>query len=52
MWLLEAICFCDSDDYFEVTMVEKLYKEAVRKDADIVMCDIYREVMERRFSDH
>ena len=35
----EYIFHCDSDDYVEVDMLEQLYEEAVKKDADIVWCD-------------
>ena len=35
----EYIFHCDSDDYVESDMLEKLVAEAERKDADIVWCD-------------
>ena len=34
----EYILFVDSDDYLEPNMVEMLYAEAIRSDADIVFC--------------
>ena len=36
---LEYIFHCDSDDYVEVDMLEQLYVEAVKKNADIIWCD-------------
>lgn len=35
----EYIFHCDSDDYVEVDMLECLYEEAIKKEADIVWCD-------------
>lgn len=35
----EYIFHCDSDDFVEPDMLEKLYVEATAKDADIVWCD-------------
>ena len=35
----EYIFHCDSDDFVEPNMLEKLYIEATAKDADIVWCD-------------
>ena len=32
---------CDSDDFIELDMLEKLYRKAVETDADIVWCDWY-----------
>lgn len=37
----EYIFHCDSDDYVEPDMLEVLYNEASRNDADIVWCDWY-----------
>jgi glycosyltransferase involved in cell wall biosynthesis len=37
----EYIFHCDSDDWVEPMMLEKLYDEAVMQDADIVWCDWY-----------
>lgn len=36
----EYIGFVDSDDYADITMYEKLYKCAIKTDADIVMCTL------------
>lgn len=36
----DYILFCDSDDYLPLDAVEKLYKEAVRAEADIVSGDM------------
>ena len=35
----EYVFHCDSDDFIEPVMLEKLYDEAKRQDADIVWCD-------------
>mgnify|MGYP003521091291 FL=1 len=35
----EYIFHCDSDDYVEVDMLEQLYGEVVKKNADIIWCD-------------
>lgn len=35
----EYIFHCDSDDYVETDMLERLYSEADRSDADVVWCD-------------
>lgn len=37
----EYIYHCDSDDWPEVTMLEKMYAAAIAHDADIVYCDFY-----------
>lgn len=37
----EYVFHCDSDDFVEPDMLETLYDEAKRKDADIVWCDWY-----------
>lgn len=37
----EYIFHCDSDDYVEKDMLEKLYDAAKKNDADIVWCDWY-----------
>lgn len=34
----DYIIFVDSDDYIELNMVEKLYKEITEKQADVVIC--------------
>ena len=35
------VMFLDSDDYFDLTMLEKLHNHAVATEADLVMCDSY-----------
>lgn len=35
------ICFIDSDDYIECTMIEKLYRKIKDDDADICSCNSY-----------
>ena len=37
----EYIYHCDSDDWTETTMLEKMYNAAHKVDADIVYCDFY-----------
>lgn len=37
----EYIIHCDSDDWVDVTIYEKLYNKAVSEKLDIVMCDYY-----------
>lgn len=37
----EFIFHCDSDDYVETDMLERLYDAAIRENADIVWCDWY-----------
>lgn len=37
----EYVFHCDSDDFIELDMLEKLYRKAVETDADIVWCDWY-----------
>lgn len=37
----EYVFHCDSDDFVEPDMLETLYDEAKKKDADIVWCDWY-----------
>lgn len=36
------VMFLDSDDYFDLTLLEKLYEKAEAVNADLVMCDNYR----------
>lgn len=38
----EYVCILDSDDWFDTTMLEKMYQKAKETDADLVMCDNYR----------
>lgn len=35
------IYFCDSDDYIDETMMEKMYLKAESSSADVVLCDYY-----------
>lgn len=37
----EYILFIDSDDWIEENMLERLYKKAIEKDADITICNAY-----------
>jgi glycosyltransferase involved in cell wall biosynthesis len=37
------ICFIDSDDYIEPTMIEELYYNLMKYDSDISICDYYLE---------
>jgi glycosyltransferase involved in cell wall biosynthesis len=37
----EYIFHCDSDDYVERNMIERMYQKAKDKDADIIWCDWY-----------
>ena len=37
----EYFISCDSDDWIEPTMYEKLYQTAISQKADIVLCDFY-----------
>ncbi len=37
----EYLCFVDSDDYIDETMLEKTYENAVENDSDIVCFDLY-----------
>ena len=37
----EFIYHCDSDDWLETTMLEKMHRAAVEMDADIVYCDFF-----------
>lgn len=41
------ITFMDSDDYVEPDMLEKMYGEAVSKDADIVVADFWMNYVDR-----
>ena len=35
----EYLSFLDSDDFFELTMLEKMYKKAIKEKADICVCN-------------
>ena len=37
----DFIYHCDSDDYLDPTMLEKMYQAAVRENADFVYCDYF-----------
>lgn len=39
----EYVGFVDGDDFVDVKMFEKLYKQAIKSKADIVVCDFYRD---------
>ena len=38
----DYLIHCDSDDWVDVTMYEKMYTKAIETDADMVWCDYYR----------
>lgn len=38
----DYIIHCDSDDWVDVTMYEKMYNKAIKEKCDIVICDYYR----------
>lgn len=38
----DYVIHCDSDDWVDVTMYEKMYNKAIEEDADMVVCDYYR----------
>lgn len=42
----EYIFHCDGDDFVDETMLEEMYNEAKKKDADIVWCDYYESYKE------
>lgn len=44
----EYIIHCDSDDWVELDMYEKMYEKALEKNADIVICDYYAEYSNKR----
>lgn len=43
----EFLAFVDSDDYIDLTMIERMYNTAILQNADIVVCD-----MKYVFNDH
>lgn len=43
----EFLAFIDSDDYIDLTMIERMYNTAILQNADIVVCD-----MKYVFNDH
>lgn len=44
----EYIAHCDSDDWVDITMYEKMYRNAVETDADMIWCDFYRSYDEKQ----
>ena len=38
----DYIIHCDSDDWVDTTMYEKMYNKAIEEDADMIVCDYYR----------
>jgi glycosyltransferase involved in cell wall biosynthesis len=38
----EYIGFADHDDYLDLTMLEKMYGEAAKEDAEVAVCGIYK----------
>lgn len=39
----DYVIHCDSDDWVDVTMYEKMHKKAIEEDADVVVCDYFIE---------
>lgn len=44
----DFVIHCDSDDWVDVTMYEKLYNKAKENDSDVVICD-YEETNDREY---
>lgn len=44
----EFICFVDSDDYIENNMLEMLYKDAIKNNSDIVVCDYIEDYQNKK----
>jgi glycosyltransferase involved in cell wall biosynthesis len=44
----EYVISCDSDDWIETDMYEKMYAKAIEEDADIVCCGFRREYEKRK----
>lgn len=40
----DYIAACDADDWIEINMFEKMYQEGIDTNADVVVCDYYREL--------
>ena len=38
----DYVIHCDSDDWVDVTMYEKMYNKAIEEGSDVVVCDFYR----------
>ena len=47
----EYIMFCDSDDYFEINACEELIKKAEKEKLDLVICDYYRDIDDKKQED-
>lgn len=45
----DYIIYCDSDDYIDRDMFEKMYGKVLETSADIVMVDIYKEFQDCRY---
>lgn len=45
----EYIIFCDSDDWCDLDLYEKMYNTAIESNADIVCCNIWHEYSTNRF---
>lgn len=48
----DYFCACDSDDWVESTMYERLYEKAKESNADIVMCDSWSEYPDSKKTKH
>lgn len=48
----DYFCACDSDDWVEPTMYERLYEKAKESNADIVMCDSWSEYPDSKKTRH
>lgn len=46
----EYIIHCDSDDWVDVTMYEKMYNKAIEEGSDVVVCDFCRTDGENKSS--
>ncbi|MEO2075949.1 MAG: glycosyltransferase [Bacillus sp. (in: firmicutes)] len=42
------IAFCDSDDYVDLTMYEKLYHETLKREVDLIACGIFLNDYEKQ----
>ncbi len=40
------VMFLDSDDYFDLTLLEKLHTKAITNNCDLVLCDNYKVISE------
>ena len=48
----EFIIHCDSDDWMDTSMLQKMYDSAIREGADIVYCDFYMYYKDRQEQYH